>query len=494
MDRIARQASQAMRHANDYHTWRDAALMLERRLGLDDWKQVETSAHYDWRLIRSRVRQIRQFRQDGAAAKLLHHLRQGLHWNLGNIGNAAIYEAPLVGTKALIHEYVDEVCAALQDLADCDEDQLGHSQKLKFFREVGLAYGRSALMLSGGATLGLFHVGVVKALYREDVLPQVLSGSSAGSVVASTVGTRSPDNLESLLDPENAYYKFWRILSMRQMLRRRSIMDQSQLRRAISKNVPDLTFEQAYRMSGRIINITVSAAGQNQPPRLLNHLTFPYLYLREAVLASCAVPVVFPPVMLMSENEQRERVPYMPLLRWSDGSLQSDLPMLRLRRLYNVNHFVVSQTNPHVLPFFARREPGSRGLAHGARNYAYGTVRSQASGLIKLARSAMPGGGVGSKLDFATGILDQDYRGNVNIYPEVSLWRYSNVTANARMADVKRFMLEGERAAWPRIEVIRIQTAIARKLESCRHELEASLPGRTVYESPIKKPTLKVVR
>ena len=31
--------------------------------------------------------------------------------------------------------------------------------------------------------------------------------------------------------------------------------------------------------------ITVSPAGSNQPPRLLNYLTFPYLYLQEAVLA-----------------------------------------------------------------------------------------------------------------------------------------------------------------------------------------------------------------
>ena len=59
------------------------------------------------------------------------------------------------------------------------------------------------------------------------------------------------------------------------------------------------------------------------------------------------MPVLFPPVMLMTRDENGERVPYMPLLRWNDGSLKSDLPMLRLRRLHNVNHFIVSQTNPH---------------------------------------------------------------------------------------------------------------------------------------------------
>src|SRR3546814_6993853 len=103
-------------------------------------------------------------------------------------------------------------------------------------------------------------------------------------------------------------------------------------------------------------------AARGKPARLLNHLTFPYLCVREAVLASCAVPLLFPPVMLMTQDERGERVPYMPLLRWNDGSLKSDLPILRMRRLHNVNHFIVSQTNPHVLPFVsAKREPGDRG-------------------------------------------------------------------------------------------------------------------------------------
>src|SRR3546814_8960129 len=82
--------------------------------------------------------------------------------------------------------------------------ELPHAAKLKFFQEIELSFGRSALMLSGGATLGLFHVGVVKALYRESLLPPVMSGSSAGSVVSATVGTRATHEVEELLDPESA--------------------------------------------------------------------------------------------------------------------------------------------------------------------------------------------------------------------------------------------------------------------------------------------------
>jgi hypothetical protein len=43
------------------------------------------------------------------------------------------------------------------------------------------AYGRSALMLSGGAGLGMHHFGIIKTLHTLDLLPTVISGSSAGT-------------------------------------------------------------------------------------------------------------------------------------------------------------------------------------------------------------------------------------------------------------------------------------------------------------------------
>ena len=36
--------------------------------------------------------------------------------------------------------------------------------------------------------------------------------------------------------------------------------------------------------------------------------------------------------------------------RWRDGSLEEDLPMRCLSEMFNVNYFLVSQTNPHIVP------------------------------------------------------------------------------------------------------------------------------------------------
>ncbi len=496
MDRSLRDLHRELDAAQDYVTWREVASALDQREGRDEWKEDDTSDDFDWRLIRSRLRQVRQMRADGQWAKLRHHLRQGLHWNLGNLGNPLLYGRARVGTKALVHDYVQEISEALLEVASADQPGFSHADKLKFFGELEQSFGRSALMLSGGATLGLFHVGVVKALYLEGLLPSVLSGSSAGSIVAATVAAHEPDEAEKLLNPENVYHRFWRVLPWRMWLRRGAIMDQSQLRRALEKNIPDLTFGEAHQRSGRIVNITVSPAGLNQPPRLLNYLTFPYLYLHEAILASCAVPVLFPPVMLMTQDEHDSRVPYMPLLRWNDGSLKSDLPTLRLRRLHNVNHFIVSQTNPHVLPFISKREPGRDGLANSARDFARSSARGSVKSVVDLARKTMPSAGrVRKSLDIASSVLDQEYRGNINIFPEVSLWRYANVTSNPSLESIERFVREGERATWPRIEMIRNQTLISQTLAACLATLEGrTLPARPSTPEAPRKAELRVVR
>src|SRR5882724_1664824 len=137
-----------MDQATDYQTWLEAARELDLRDGKEEWKEDEISDDYDWRLIRSRLRQIRQYRAAKDVSRLVYHLRQGLHWNLGNTGNTRLYSFCRVGTKHLIREYVTEVSDALTELCDTHFVEFEQEQKLKFFHEVALSYGRSALLLS----------------------------------------------------------------------------------------------------------------------------------------------------------------------------------------------------------------------------------------------------------------------------------------------------------------------------------------------------------
>jgi NTE family protein len=194
----------------------------------------------------------------------------------------------------------------------------------------------------------------------------------------------------------------------------------------------------------------------------------------------------------MTRDENGRRVPYMPLLRWTDGSLKSDLPMLRLRRLHNVNHFIVSQTNPHVLPFLSGSH-GKASLTGSIRDYAFAFARSQARELMNIGRAHLPTG-IHQTLDTATSILEQEYSGHVTIVPEVSLWRYLRVAANPDIDSVQRFILEGERATWPRMSMIRNQTLIAQTLANCVRRIEQRIGDSDAGRESPRRSGLRVVR
>lgn len=42
--------------------------------------------------------------------------------------------------------------------------------------------------------------------------------------------------------------------------------------------------------------------------------------------------------------------------QWRDGSLHCDLPIKELKELFNVNHYIVSQANPHIAPLLRLKE------------------------------------------------------------------------------------------------------------------------------------------
>ena len=50
--------------------------------------------------------------------------------------------------------------------------------------------------------------------------------------------------------------------------------------------------------------------------------------------------------------------------RWRDGSLEEDLPMRSLSEMFNVNYFLVSQTNPHIVPVLNLKKRVNRKLGN----------------------------------------------------------------------------------------------------------------------------------
>ncbi|MGH8443885.1 MAG: DUF3336 domain-containing protein, partial [Solimonas sp.] len=340
--RLVRDRLRDLAQAGTYAAWREIAADLDRLEGGDAWRQDDTSDDYDYLLIQERLRQMRALRQRGDARQLAFDLYEGLHGNLGNISNPALHGIARVGTKRLVEEYIGEVSRCLDFLCAGDFADFGFEDKIQFFKRTATSFGRSALMLSGGGTLGMFHLGVIKALHGEKLLPRVLSGASAGAIIASAVAVRGDDEIDALFDPGGLNLEAFQALGWREIMRKGFMMDGAQLERCLAANIGDGTFVEAFERTRRIVSITVSPVQPHQQGRLLNYLTAPHVLLRKAVLASCAVPGVFPPVQLEARDYEQRVVPYLPSKRWIDGTLSSDLPMLRLARLHNVNHYIVS--------------------------------------------------------------------------------------------------------------------------------------------------------
>ena len=83
-----------------------------------------------------------------------------------------------------------------------DPNTMSIEQKLEFFAETRHSYGRTAMLLSGGATFGKFHFGLIKALHEQDLFPRIICGSSVGAIVCSIISCYPFEEVSRLFDPE----------------------------------------------------------------------------------------------------------------------------------------------------------------------------------------------------------------------------------------------------------------------------------------------------
>ena len=346
------------------------------------------------------------------------------------------------------------------------------ADRLRGFQRAAHNFGRTALLLSGGATLGFYHLGVVKALHENDLLPSVISGASMGAMIAAGVCNRTNAELDDLFEnPGQLRLDGLKPLSARDASRHRALLDPAALFDVITHNCGTSTFAQTYEHSGRVLNISVAPTRKMQKPRVLNHLTAPNVLVSYAALASSAIPGVFPPAKLMALDRSGVKVPYLPTERWIDGSMGSDLPLLRLSRLHNVNHFIVSQTNPHVLPLLTLQR--ARGLLPRTANLAVKAGVRQGRlmmGLVRQITEPTPLRALGA---MGYGLATQQYGGDIDIHPPFDPKMYRKLMANPTQDDLKIFIRDGERAAWPHLHMVRDQTRIYQAFERILRELRS---------------------
>ena len=464
-----REANRALHEAETYAAWLEAAEAVDRTSGADAWRSVDESPFYDATLLRAELTMLQRLRSEGAAMALADALTASLYRQHADLAAAELYSVARAGTKHLVTNYLSEVESALLWLAATPIPGLSRTEKRRRFVEAAHAFGRTALMLSGGATWGFHHLGVVKALFQHGVLPRILSGASTGAMIAAGVCSRNDAELADLFDrPEQMRLDGLHAVGFARARRERALLDPDRLLEVLRHNVGDRTFAEAFARSGRALNISVSPTRTRQKPRLLNHLTAPDVLVARAALASSALPGLFPPVVLEARTAAGDIVPYIPSERWVDGSLYEDLPKLRLARLHNVNHFIVSQTNPHVVPFArkARHHGPAFGLARGVADAAGFAAKTQGIAAADLARRAAFRGPLQQLADRAYALASQDYGGDIDIHPTFHARLIPKILANPTPEDLAAFIRSGERATWPSLCMITDHTRIGRAFDT----------------------------
>lgn len=269
---------------------------LDELDGNNQWKALDESEYYDHGALRAQLDNLEEALRRNDYAAILHNIRTSFARDLANMTNPELYGRAHIGTKNLIDLYVTTATTAVSTILDLADKLAVNVDETKCLLEqlqaTRQAFGRSALLLSGGATFGMNHTGVVKSLWQMRLLPRVISGSSSGSIVAGVVCAHTDEEIPQILssigsgdlsvfgsedEPESPIQRFKRFLKSG------SLFDIHHLRRILRDLIGDLTFLEAYNRTRRILNITVSHAGSHELPRLLNYVTSPNVVIWSAM-------------------------------------------------------------------------------------------------------------------------------------------------------------------------------------------------------------------
>jgi NTE family protein len=175
---------------------------------------------------------------------------------------------------------------------------------------------RVAFVLGGGGVLGATQVGMLRALSEAGIRPDVIVGTSVGALNGAVLAADpSPDSLERLTDlwgslSDSEVFSGGLITRARTLAQHGThLHSAAPLRRILRENVPE-TFEDL-QVPFQCVAASIESSGAHW---------FQSGPLVDAVLASCAVPGLLPPVRIDGEH-------------FLDGGLVHSIPVGRAQAL-----------------------------------------------------------------------------------------------------------------------------------------------------------------
>lgn len=470
-----------MAKSKSYYEWSINAAKLDEINGFNEVERRELESKlYDRQLLDGKVGHLRHVRQQARGSsglrEQMYTIRSDLVRNLGNIASSTLHEHfPIVPRP--IREYIDEVRVQLEQITYSDEIPL--REKSAFLRETRHAFGRTALILSGGGALGAFHLGVLKALLEHRMLPRVLAGSKSGAIVCAIAATRTDSDLYNLFENlESIDLSFFTTATSIQTAlhvlagapQRTDLM-----RKRLRHLLGDLTFSEAYTITGRAFSIPISFGVGQESSRVLNYLTAPHVLIWSAVACSSGFAGLNPKTLLVKGAEGRihsigrdntdvimqeidNKITSGLENSWRGGHIDDDMPMRKLSETFGVNHFIVSQTTPHVAPALSmKRNLGIFGelleseFKHRCRQFAELIPRWAPNGWLKR--------------------LSQPWEGDVTIVLPNILFHLHKTIVPATQQDLQQVVRQGELCTWAKMSAVQCNCGIEVTLDACLRQV-----------------------
>ncbi|GMF09346.1 unnamed protein product [Phytophthora lilii] len=483
-----------MKTAPTHAAWVEMAEYLDTLEGKDHWKTTISDDDLEYcdfaQLQKNFASLMRAMNEKKPSIKELRYMMAAcvMRNELG-VDSPSLHLECKSGTKVVINEYNDAIVRALEMLGNASEAEFPRKEKIDFFKHIKQSFGSTALCLSGGGSIAMYHKGIIKALLEADLMPNIVSGSSGGAITAAMIACKTNKELLDDIIQDDVSTRFiplgirWFPPLLQQIthcIKTGFLVECSTFERTTQHYYGEplnevhktmfYTFQDAYLKTGRHVCITVSASDVNSAHKgpkklLLDHINSPHVLLWSAVACSCSLPGIMKSKQLMARDFDGNVVPYNSLGKeWCDGSIQHDLPMETMASCFNVTNFIVSQVNPHVVPFVGDEinQPGFRkSIFHTLESVIAADVRHRLKMLAFL--------GLFPKIyghQFSA-YFRQNFSGNVTLVPEFSFLEAIGIKAiqNPTKKDMHDYIEGGQRTAWPKLAYIRHLCSIEKCLD-----------------------------
>ena len=311
---------------------------------------------------------------------------------------------------------------------------------------------------------------VCKALFEAHLLPKVLAGSSAGSIVCAIIATRTDIELSDMFSrihqfDMNFFNNSSGVELVKHLIKNGSLQDISFMIKRLRALLGELTFLEAFERTGRILNVTVCPADEKEPPKLLNYLTSPHALVWSAVAASSAFPGLYPAQHLLARSTTTGEIVTFSAhsgdggldRKWRDGSLEMDLPAQALGEMFNCNHYIVSQTNPHIVPLLNIKKNLGDGSKVG--NILEAELKHRCQVLQWLLPQWLP-----SKW---LSLFTQPWEGDITMMLPMDVWNLNKAIVNPSRDELVKLIKVGELAAWQKMAAIECNCSVEATLDAC---------------------------